>query len=233
MAALQIDSNMRTRLEKLIYSAIAFGVALITSANASEIIQATDYHADEAQVMVSAPWLGLQWADDGWRLVPANLKFIPIEDPITDEGIRVESDVQNALVFISDEKLTAGQVGRSLAGHFVGGMPEKNDESSRMPGLGRELLLHLNDSEYKLMNADNKIVLVSNNVAQHLFDYFETVENNAEILWVGDLDRDGKLDLLLDASEHYNVGELRLYLSERAKEGALVQLVAVRRTTGC
>lgn len=39
-----------------------------------------------------------------------------------------------------------------------------------------------------------------------------------ELLWAGDLDRDGKLDLLIDASDALNQSELRLFLSRNAEE---------------
>lgn len=51
------------------------------------------------------------------------------------------------------------------------------------------------------------------------------------VLFAGDLDRDGKLDLLVSTSTHYNVGETTLFLS-RPDPAKLVP-VAVARTTGC
>jgi hypothetical protein len=53
------------------------------------------------------------------------------------------------------------------------------------------------------------------------------------LVWAGDLDRDSKLDLLFDATYHYNVTHLVLYLSSAAKEGELVGKVAEWKTTGC
>lgn len=44
--------------------------------------------------------------------------------------------------------------------------------------------------------------------------------------WAGDLDRDGKLDLVYDLSPVYVTTELALFLSSAAKEGELVGLVA-------
>jgi hypothetical protein len=47
----------------------------------------------------------------------------------------------------------------------------------------------------------------------------------------GDLDRDGRLDFLVSTSNHYNVHELTLFLSNGTTTG--VRPVAVWRTTGC
>jgi len=51
--------------------------------------------------------------------------------------------------------------------------------------------------------------------------------------WAGDLDGDGKLDLILAADHHYNLSTTRLFLSSRAKKGELVQEVAKFSTSGC
>jgi hypothetical protein len=53
------------------------------------------------------------------------------------------------------------------------------------------------------------------------------------LLWAGDLDRDGKVDLLMDVSGHYSSMELRLYLSSRATPGELVREVALRSHPTC
>ena len=52
------------------------------------------------------------------------------------------------------------------------------------------------------------------------------------IVWAGDLNRDGRLDVLLDTSDHYNVREMRLYLST-ADASSLVKEVAGYSTSGC
>jgi hypothetical protein len=51
--------------------------------------------------------------------------------------------------------------------------------------------------------------------------------------WAGDLDRDGKIDLLYDLTDHYNVTRLTLFLSSGAKAGEIVGKVAEWVTTGC
>lgn len=53
------------------------------------------------------------------------------------------------------------------------------------------------------------------------------------LLWAGDLDHDGKVDLLMDVSGHYSSMELRLYLSSRAAPEELVREVALRSHPAC
>lgn len=52
------------------------------------------------------------------------------------------------------------------------------------------------------------------------------------ILWAGDLDRDGKLDLLIDLSRE-NVASRALFLSSQASGKRLMRLVASREYVGC
>lgn len=58
-------------------------------------------------------------------------------------------------------------------------------------------------------------------------------EGGARLLFAGDLDRDGRLDLLLDASDHYNVSQPTLLLSSQARAGQLAGEAATHRSVGC
>ncbi len=53
------------------------------------------------------------------------------------------------------------------------------------------------------------------------------------VSWVGDLDGDGRADLLLEATEDENVGQTFLFLSGPAPPGVPLKLVATYRTVGC
>jgi hypothetical protein len=54
-----------------------------------------------------------------------------------------------------------------------------------------------------------------------------------KFIWAGDIDRDGKLDLIMDLSDHYNVKKLTLFLSSKAEEGELFKRIAEFKNTGC
>lgn len=58
--------------------------------------------------------------------------------------------------------------------------------------------------------------------------YGESDYGFADIIWAGDLDRDGKLDLITDGSEGY-----MLYISSQAEYGRLVKLVSSGGVRGC
>ncbi|MCC7249334.1 MAG: hypothetical protein IT473_11995 [Lysobacter sp.] len=53
------------------------------------------------------------------------------------------------------------------------------------------------------------------------------------VLFAGDLDRDGGLDLIFDTSDHYNLMLPTLFLSSAAGAGQLLRRVSEHRAVGC
>ncbi|GAB2509106.1 hypothetical protein [Lysobacter humi (ex Lee et al. 2017)] len=53
------------------------------------------------------------------------------------------------------------------------------------------------------------------------------------LLQVGDFDRDGRPDLILDTTDHYNVSRPTLFLSGGTRDGELVRRVAGYESVGC
>ena len=54
-----------------------------------------------------------------------------------------------------------------------------------------------------------------------------------QILFAGDIDGDGLLDLIIDTSRHYNVSSPTLYLSKPADKGHLLKVVGQHTSVGC
>ncbi len=53
------------------------------------------------------------------------------------------------------------------------------------------------------------------------------------LIFAGDLDRDGELDLIFDTSNHYNVSQPTLFLSGAAESDELLHAVAEYSSVGC
>ena len=71
-------------------------------------------------------------------------------------------------------------------------------------------------------------------VSQELLAYSSTNDAIPTLLWAGDLDGDNRLDLVINATPHYAVSSApTLFLSSMAKDGNLVQKVAIFIATGC
>jgi hypothetical protein len=53
------------------------------------------------------------------------------------------------------------------------------------------------------------------------------------LIFAGDLDRDGRLDLIFDTTDHYNLSRPTLFLSGAAGKGDMVRGVATHDAVGC
>jgi len=54
-----------------------------------------------------------------------------------------------------------------------------------------------------------------------------------QLLFAGDLDRDGELDLIFDITDHYNIARPTLFLSSGAQSDAFVREAARYESVGC
>jgi hypothetical protein len=80
----------------------------------------------------------------------------------------------------------------------------------------------------------SKLNLSSGSSTQELFGLPEGGNDPyISVLWIGDLDGDGIPDYLINASDHYNVSNIVLYLSTRAKIGQIVGHAAHFVSVGC
>ncbi|MBI5473826.1 MAG: hypothetical protein HY961_15930 [Ignavibacteriae bacterium] len=79
-----------------------------------------------------------------------------------------------------------------------------------------------------------KVILYSDQRRQTILNRARSyLDGSPTLRWAGDLDRDGRLDLLMDLTNHYNVSEPTLFLSSRAAANELVKKVASHRQVGC
>lgn len=79
----------------------------------------------------------------------------------------------------------------------------------------------------------SRLVLEGEKISQVLYEWPEGFDDqHCELIWAGDLNGDGKIDLLMNLSDHYNVNEMTLLLSSKRQKVILVEKVAVFRRTG-
>jgi hypothetical protein len=108
-------------------------------------------------------------------------------------------------------------------------------EETLLPGVG--LRFALNSGDYVLQlggsdpsGCDATVTFTDGAVSQELYfpdDFFVSCdEPHFSVQWAGDLDGDGRLDLVTTLSPKYSFYPRRLYLSSAASDGMLVGLVA-------
>jgi hypothetical protein len=159
------------------------------------------------------------------RLVPCTVEIVPDEPMPGYPGHRV-------------------RVRQDLKARFlVRGLPPAN-EPRDLPTYSRERMLVpgtllLGDpggSELAMLQQGSgaRIVLRADGREQVLARQESIdVSGTTTLHWAGDLDLDGKLDLLLDVSSHQASTELRLFLSSRAAPGELVGEAAALSKSNC
>lgn len=77
------------------------------------------------------------------------------------------------------------------------------------------------------------MVLSNDTISQELLFVSEMWDVGPYLIWAGDLDRDGKLDLIMDLKTHENTSQIGLFLSSKSTKSNLLKLVALRSSVGC
>jgi hypothetical protein len=227
-------------------------LALVAALTAAPALQLPgQFHGDETVARDGERWLALVADDAGARLRTTRVRVKPTHDAVldADDGPATGRIVESvagpggaAIAYVRGPGLREGAVARAIATELptTDGLP-----ASR---------LHLGDREYTLTTrcvpaatiADGyrcTIELAQGDRRQVLAEMAGTREQDGSLLlgdeaspsllFAGDLDGDGALDLLYDVTDHYNVTAPTLFLSGAAGGGELVHAVAEQRTTGC
>lgn|SRR5262245_36368434 len=228
---------------------LCFGpVAPKALADEPRLLRPGQYHGKEVTGISGERWLALVHDAAGRdRLAPVTLRVDTVRDELVDAdgpptGKRVSAAPGGEIVVL------------------LAGIPELRPRSVTTLAIDREITpseparLALRGGVYQLTlecgipahgvgseQVACSLVVRRANWAQVLRTYdaqfvdgaFVAVGDDAQpkLLWAGDLNGDGALDLLLDLSDHYNVSRPTLFLSRR--HGALLESVAMHQSVGC
>lgn len=180
-----------------------------------------------------APWLGLSSADDGYVIAPTRLEWRRLETSPGADGptFALSSSLPDPLVLFSE-------VGGIREGRVRGAEPRMVRLSSGSPTADMTLgpvtyRLGL-DSAYP-DRCEASVTLSDGERSQAIAveGVLGCGDPHFSIHWAGDLDRDGRLDLVATFSMKYSYHPRQLYLSSLAAPGAIVGLAAMtERTAG-
>lgn len=218
---------------------------------ATDLLLPGDYHGDEINARDREVWLALvQDAHGRTRLEARPVDVMAVNDPVLDDevgvsGKRVGAQHDDVLFYLRDlPGVPAGAVATAFSAN---GEPLSIDLA-----LDRRFQLRQRDAG-RLRLVCSAAIDSTRNCALQLSFNRQTQQlatwpaNGAastsqlrlgddawpHLRWAGDIDRDGRLDLLIDTSDHYNVSQPTLFLSSRAKPGELVGVAALLRSVGC
>ena len=214
------------------------------------------FHGDEPVARDGETWLALRASADSASLTSTRLRVQATEDPLLDEpgqtsGRRVSSalepdpDAEGAQVvaYLRGSGLVAGAVrpARILERSQDGAPP-----SYRIDLAGQDHRIRTQCRPKRGSQAysrDCTVVLIASGGAEQVL---MRVDGRREgdvtllgddaspgLLFAGDLDRDGRLDLIFDVSNHYNVSRPTLFLSSQARDGELLHAASSYESVGC
>ncbi len=230
---------------------LALVVALAAAAAPSPGLQLPGlFHGDETVAGDGERWLALVDGTEGVRLQAVRVSVQPAHDPVLDDedgrsGRIVESasGLGGAVVaYLRGPGLRARAVTRAA----IEDLPGQDGQSASVLRLGaRSYRLETQCTPDPAIRDAYRctIQLTEGDRRQTLAEMAGTREQDGSLLlgdeasphliFAGDLDGDGALDLLYDRSDHYNVAAPTLFLSGAAAADELVHPVAEQRTTGC
>lgn len=219
-----------------------FERSVFTQKRVSQIsmIETGEFHGDEITAKSGERWLGLFPTPDGFALLFTTLIVEAAHDPIVDEKPKVKtgkkvsvSRTRKPVFLLNDASLLRrGAVNAVLTDEKYLGNGGFVDLS--MGGKKYHLkVVSADPTPANILMPNSKLVFSSEGMSQIIFSVEEPDDGSWSLLWAGDLDGDGKLDLYMDLHNKYNSSQRRLFLSSHASRGNLVKEVAEFSTVGC
>ena len=205
------------------------------------------FHQGEAVARHGERWLALRVQADDARLDTTRLRVRTVFDELLDAegqatGSEVGSDKADVLTYLRGTGLHAGPV--TLA---------RSEDTSGDSGLVAQTLT-LGDKAYRLATRCEiavaeggfmcGIALIEGERSQTLVRMtarqMEGMTGlmlgdaaSPHLIFAGDLDRDGRLDLIFETTDHYNLSRPVLFLSGAAEGDELLHAVAEHNAVGC
>jgi hypothetical protein len=189
------------------------------------------YNREYVEAAQPGIWQVLCSTAKGVTLLSAQVDVKTVRAPVFDEATEPDPEKSGRLIEVpscSSPVIVLRRAGLrdgAVATAFVGSATLPSDVSLR---------LRLGSETYGLAarrdptHAQAVDVILTSGDASHAISRITGCCNDTwpSILWAGDLDRDGKLDLLLELSAHYAGSQLTLFLSSAARGGDPVGEVA-------
>ncbi len=241
---------MKGRIINSFLLSLLLVVTPVSAGAQNNLLLPGDYHAEEVSAKTGQRWLALFSKPGGAVLSERTLKVAAVKDFVSPDrmGKRVSSNGNEAPLF-----LVRGIAGLS-AGPIQGSNIRKSQQltpngTTKIVFGGRDHPLEIMTwkSKSSLSKAtsgdgdyfDSQEISLSNGKTRQVLNRVSGVNLPTDssygpvLLWAGDLDRDGKLDLLINTSYYDNESMWTLFLSNGAAAGQLVRKVATFTTIGC
>lgn len=215
--------------------------ALSQLQSAAQLIEVGQFHGDEINAKTGEEWLGLYVGEGQSELRLTTVTVNTVNDPIVDRdneqtGKEVAVNQSETPIFLVKglSDLKSGFVTSSFTGSQ--NLLDQMSTELKLGDRSYRLVVETQNLKNGMLTENAQVVLICEEKRQVLRTIKVSngpIEVGWYLNWAGDLDGDGRLDLYMQLSNHYNVSEKRLYLSSRAGKGRLVRMVASFTTVGC
>ena len=182
-------------------------------------------------------WLGLYPMKNGYSLMSSVIRVEAFYNPTIgdDENVtgatRVLVQGQTAPLFLVAglDILKTGMVKTLFSGRLP--LPMESSLEFALDNGSNYSITAFGSLKSNSDTVGHKVELVKGNRSQVICS-FDTINAAVSyLLWAGDIDRDGQLDLLIDTVCDYNASGPALFLSSLSEAGSLLQKVAQFETT--
>lgn len=238
------ENNLLINLDTINYNLNYFPVDSLLNVR---ILPLSTFHPEEIDSSyLNKSWLSLYKEGTTYTLSKAKVQFKRVNDPFVDNqnentGWEIISNTNSSTILLIEQ------------------LPYLNEKevidikipSKIYPGDTTEFKYL--DKPYKIWAKGNQAKMFRNSEEKHIWNYELYIStkigdrfiNNLlvsvpsfddamiEILFAGDIDDDGILDLIIETSSHYNSMSPTLYLSKPSPKEKIVIPVGIHTSTGC
>lgn len=209
----------------------------VVNRRSKRLVWPSQFHSEFFPYKNKSSWFGLFKEGQHYVVRRAKLQVFKIRDPeLYDLDVKTES--QDPTLFLL-RNLPA--IRESVVLTVFDGVTEAdkqlplNSDSQTLSFNGVDYILSIHNPVGEEYLTKGSALVLSVNGKSQTIRYLNNGCNDCswELLWAGDLDRDGKLDFWMDLSSHYNITDRVLFLSKPAGPGKLVKHVANFYSVGC
>jgi hypothetical protein len=246
---LKMEGQMKTRMGLTSSVVISLALSSVSQTRRAHVIEPGQFHGYEVSARSGQRWLGLFVNGRGSALHYSTIKVQRVFDEITDYGTKQKTGKRVSVNSRSQPLLLVSQTTALTPGPVMTVFNMKEDDFShgleKFPAtfkLGRRSYVlkvvapgkNPEPCRFTSFPKNAKLVLISGRSQQVLYT-LDVCGNdpNWYLVWAGDLDRDGKLDLYVNVTQHYDFSDRKLFLSSPARRGQLVREVGSFETGGC